>query len=47
MYVMDIVESDDELYVMELNALSTSGWYDCDASVIIESILGEFDGKGN
>lgn len=39
MYVMDIVENDGELFVMELNALSTSGWYDCDVGTIIDEII--------
>lgn len=39
MYVLDIVGSDGDLNVMEINALSTSGWYDCDKRRIIEAIL--------
>jgi hypothetical protein len=38
-YVLDIVGSEEELFVMEINALSTSGWYDCNKEIIIEAIL--------
>lgn len=38
-FVIDIVESNGEkLSIMEINALSTSGWYDCDIGRIIEEI---------
>jgi len=37
-FVLDIVESKGELSVMEINALSTSGWYDCDIGAIVDSI---------
>lgn len=40
-YVMDIVESQGKLSVMEINALSTSGWYDCDTGLIIDAIREE------
>lgn len=39
MYVLDIVESEGELSVMEINALSTSGWYDCDIGLLVDAIL--------
>ena len=39
MYVLDIVESEGELFVMEINALSTSGWYDCDIGILVDAIL--------
>ncbi len=38
MYVLDIVESEGRLSIMELNALSTSGWYDCNVDAIVQSI---------
>lgn len=41
-YVLDMVESNSEISIMELNALSTSGWYDCDVEKIIESIQNSF-----
>lgn len=37
-YVMDIVESQGKLSIMELNALSTSGWYDTDIVRIINCV---------
>lgn len=36
MYVMDICLSNGEYYLLELNAFSTSGWYDCDPAAIIK-----------
>lgn len=39
MYVLDIVESEGELSVMEINALSTSGWYNCDIGILVDAIL--------
>jgi hypothetical protein len=38
-YVLDLVESNGEISVMEINALSTSGWYDCDISIMVDAIL--------
>lgn len=38
-YIMDVVENDYGLHIMELNALSTSGWYECDYEKIVDAIL--------
>lgn len=43
LYVLDIVESEGKLFVMEINALSTSGWYDCDVGAIVDSIVRYFN----
>jgi hypothetical protein len=45
LYVLDIVESMGKLSVMEINALSTSGWYDSDIGQIVDSIVHYY--KGN
>lgn len=39
-YVMDIAQlrDDERLAVVEINAISTSGWYDCDVRPIIKAI---------
>lgn len=34
-YTLDVCESNGELYLLELNAFSTSGLYDCDLEVIV------------
>ncbi len=36
-FVMDVCESDDRLYVLELNGFSCSGFYDCDAEAIVRT----------
>jgi len=38
-YVIDVAESDAELFILEINALSTSGWYDCDYGKIVKEII--------
>jgi len=35
-YVMDIAQIGDMLYLLELNAFSTSGLYDCDIDIIVD-----------
>lgn len=44
LYVLDIAESQGKLSVMEINALSTSGWYDSDVGIIIECIAHYYGG---
>ncbi|MHA2279940.1 MAG: ATP-grasp domain-containing protein [Promethearchaeota archaeon] len=46
-YVLDIAQSDCELSVMEINALSTSGWYDCDIGAIADAICGIMSMEGD
>jgi len=41
-YVLDLVEDDRSISVMEINALSTSGWYDCDYDKIIDAVCENF-----
>ena len=36
-YVIDICESESRMYLLEINAFSTSGLYDCDVKPIIEA----------
>ena len=38
-YVLDICEYKDELKVVEVNSLLTSGWYECDIDKIVKSII--------
>ncbi len=40
-YVMDLVQSGTQVSVMEINALSTSGWYNCDTGLIVDAIREE------
>ena len=35
MYVVDIGESDGKIHLMEINSLSTSGWYACNPQIIV------------
>ena len=35
LFVMDVCESEERLYVLELNSLSCSGFYECDAEAIV------------
>ena len=35
LFVMDVCESDDRLYVLELNSFSCSGFYECDVEPIV------------
>jgi hypothetical protein len=37
LFVMDVCESDDRLYIVELNSFSCSGFYDCDAAAIVRA----------
>jgi hypothetical protein len=37
LFVMDVCESDDRLYVLELNCFSCSGFYECDAGAIVRT----------
>ena len=39
----DSVESEGKLSAMEINALSTSGWYDCDIDLLVDAILDHED----
>jgi len=38
-YIMDFAQSGHETKLLEINALSTSGWYDCDYNKIVDEIL--------
>lgn len=42
-YVVDLVEDVNDIALLEINALSTSGWYDCDYNKIIDSIIKTYD----
>jgi hypothetical protein len=37
LFVMDLCESDDRLYVLELNSFSCSGFYECDVEAIVRT----------
>lgn len=37
-FVLDLCINNDKIYIMELNALSTSDWYICDHEVVIKKI---------
>lgn len=41
-YVLDVVDSQGHLQVMEINALSTSGYYDCSYPLIVNAIQSYF-----
>lgn len=38
MFCLDVVGAEGQLYLLEINALSTAGWYDCDTDKILQSI---------
>jgi hypothetical protein len=35
LFVMDVCESEDRLYVLELNSFSCSGFYECDLESVV------------
>jgi hypothetical protein len=37
-FIMDVCESEDKLYVLELNGFSCAGMYDCDLSSVVEKV---------
>lgn len=47
MFCLDVVKSAEHLYLMEINALSTSGWYDCDVDKILQAIMTCYEGAKN
>jgi hypothetical protein len=47
LFVMDVCESDDCLYVLELNSFSCSGFYECDAEAIVRAASAAAESEWN
>jgi len=43
LFVVDIAKNKEGTFLLEINALSTSGWYDCNYSLIIDEIKETYD----